>query len=108
MKAVNFMYWLMGYFELCNAGGAPVNDLTAPQRDCIKKHVDLVFKTAPVSPDAPGASLLFLLRKNPAVDLGAIKALLDIAFKHDIDPTFGDAGHQAELDAIHGEGELRC
>lgn len=32
-----------------------------------------------------------------------IRRHLALVFKHEIDPSMGDAKHQAELDAVHGE-----
>ena len=38
MTAVNFVYWLQGFFELSDD-----RTITEHQIDCIKKHLSLVF-----------------------------------------------------------------
>lgn len=43
MKAVEFVFWLQGYFEIAEKGTEPAG-LTYKQIDCIKKHLALVFK----------------------------------------------------------------
>ena len=41
MTAVNFCYWLQGYFELNASGSA--NGLSAARVEMIEKHLRLVF-----------------------------------------------------------------
>jgi hypothetical protein len=43
MTPENFCYWLRGFFELSEAGGGKVEDLTRGESEMIKKHLDLVF-----------------------------------------------------------------
>jgi hypothetical protein len=41
MTAVEFCYWLQGYFELA---GATATTMTAEQTDLVKRHLGLVFQ----------------------------------------------------------------
>lgn len=59
MTSRDFAYWLQGFFEVSNA-----ETISKEQTECIKKHLNLVFK-------------------------------------HEIDPSMGDAKHQTELNQIH-------
>ena len=50
MKAVEFCYWLQGFFEISDAkrdgitGAVPLPTLDCREIDCIKRHLALVFK----------------------------------------------------------------
>lgn len=41
-----------------------------------------------------------------SVQVACIRRHLDMVFKHEIDPSYGDAAHQAELTAAHGGGSV--
>lgn len=43
MRADQFAYWLMGFFELCKAGNGDVQTINAEQTQTIKQHLSLVF-----------------------------------------------------------------
>jgi len=49
MEAVNFCYWLQGYFEL-----SKTSTLTTEQVDTIKNHLNMVF-LHDIDPKAPQA-----------------------------------------------------
>ncbi len=102
MKTTEFCYWLQGYFEL---GG---NTLTAKQIAIVNAHLDLVFKYMQLTkakPDA-GSNFCFLLKGmlyGGHPDVQVIKSELSKCFLHEIDPTYGDAQMQDELNAIHSD-----
>lgn len=45
MTSRDFCYWLQGYFEIGNATGDPVSsNLTSGQVECIRNHLNMVFR----------------------------------------------------------------
>lgn len=43
MTAVNFCYWLQGFFEIREAAGDPSGVVNSKQVEIIKRHLSLVF-----------------------------------------------------------------
>ena len=43
MTAVQFCYWLQGFFEVRAASGEPGGSLSTKQADVIQRHLNMVF-----------------------------------------------------------------
>lgn len=44
MTSRDFVYWLQGYFEIMDPNGSTAFPLGPVQTECIRKHLQLVFK----------------------------------------------------------------
>lgn len=71
MQSRDFCYWLQGYFEIAQSGIHPDQNGNAP---------------------AIGLN---------GAQIQVIKNHLNMVFKHEIDPSHGDAKHQKELAKAH-------
>jgi hypothetical protein len=58
MTAVQFCYWLQGYFEIVAANPGPrvMNGLTPSQTEAVKRHLAMVF-AHDLDPKAGGAEV---------------------------------------------------
>lgn len=63
MKATEFCYWLQGYFELTKLYSSE-KDLTIAQTECIKKHLNMVFKHE-IDPSYPDSAELSKIHNKP-------------------------------------------
>ncbi len=113
MKAVEFCYWLQGYFEMASAAGRPVDHLDTGEVKCIRAHLALVKKADPKHSNAFVLWLDLMMRSavsaSPSGGDGtwfssaeAIRATLAAQFEHVIDKSYG--GDQKELGELHGIG----
>lgn len=98
MKAIEFCYWLQGYFELSE--WPDVTALQAKQVACIRAHLALV---ATVDPNHENMFVEWLgsFLSNPphATGTARIRRMLAAQFQHVIDPSY--SGDKATLQAIH-------
>lgn len=102
MTERDFSYWLQGFFELSTK---PLStNFTDDQRDCIRRHLELVDHTE----KAPSKLCIWIwgaLDGGASVDV--VKARLAKHFQHVIDPQA--PGDQGILNHIHGSDTLyRC
>lgn len=104
MKAVDFAYWLQGYFEMTGEGAA----LTAAQAEKIHLKAKTVEAgTSPSEAEARNfvsfAQGVLMLARQPGADLGlataTLKTRLNDLFVHAIDPTM--QGDQQQLRRTH-------
>lgn len=98
MKAVEFCYWLQGYFELSDI--AEPCALTGKQVACIKAHLALVAAVDP-NHDNVFVEWLGAFINDPPHSSGTakIRRMLAAQFRHVIDPSYG--GDKSTLQAIH-------
>ena len=106
MKAVEFAYWLQGYFELSIGGATSVVPvvLSEKQIQIIKNHLALVREV-----DRDNSFTSWLNGILEAIELGLkidekatakIQEHLNNCFQHEIDPTYkGDSKKLAEIPA---------
>ena len=103
MKAVEFCYWLQGYFELSD--GLDATALQAKQVACIRAHLALV---ATVDPNHENMFVEWLgsFLSNPphATGTARIRRMLAAQFQHVIDPSY--SGDKATLQGIHDSGKV--
>ena len=117
MTRQNFLYWLQGYFELCEAAGHHVLRLDQKTFQCVTNHAHLVYAAEGLEYGAalprPGADTLvfdWLVAFSPndgglnERSTAVLRRLLNAAFKHVIDPAAGGPDMQEKLNAIHGSG----
>jgi hypothetical protein len=101
MKAVEFCYWLQGYFEL-NAARNSVPQLEPRILACIKAHLALVAKVEPMHGNLFVAWLALRTQGVDSLDaIGTeeVRRMLASQFQHVIDPSYG--GDKEALQAIH-------
>lgn len=53
MTAVQFCYWLQGYFEVRAASGEPGGSISTKQSEVIQRHLNMVF-SHDIDPQAGG------------------------------------------------------
>jgi hypothetical protein len=98
MKAVEFCYWLQGYFELSEEGEPRA--LTSKQIACVKAHLALVAKVDPAHDNMFVEWLGGYLDMPPDMSRFAkIKRMLASQFQHVVDPSYG--GDKEVLQSIH-------
>ncbi len=106
MKTPEFLYWLQGWFEI-----EEPTIISTKQVLIIKKHIDLTLKYSELNKETK-------LKDNLMPVIHAIKGILEMdkideastsyvayllnnAFKHEIDPSYGDKDIQDVLNNIH-------
>jgi len=95
-----FCYWLQGFFELSKSNSLDTNQVVS-----IRNHLDLTRKVDKKLNEFPSWLEGFLDSCYEGLTLEAtekVRAKLNAAFKHEIDPTY--PGDQAELNDIHSGG----
>lgn len=108
MRASDFCYWLMGYFEI---GGPGINYLDVQQIITIKVHLKLVEAHDPKNKIdfikwLPKAFVL--VDDNGCLAADAVKLIrdrLNAVFTHVIDPSHGPQEHQNLLNEIHEQSQ---
>lgn len=101
MKAVEFCYWLQGYFEL-NAARNSVPQLEPRILACIKAHLALVAKVEPMHGNLFVAWLALRVQGVDSLDaLGTeeVRRMLASQFQHVIDPSYD--GDKEALQVAH-------
>ncbi len=103
MRAVEFCYWLQGYFELGNPEAKDLT-LTVGQVRTIRAHLNLVQRCDPKHDNLFVEWLSTFIaggenRILNASDTAKVKRLLARQFKHEIDPSYD--GDNDELQAVH-------
>jgi hypothetical protein len=106
MKAVEFCYWLQGYFEISGAHNSSAFQMDERQVDCVRRHLGLVKKVEPNHGNAFVKWLDLLLRHAKALsteDVFEVQRALSTQFLHVIDPSYDF--YQKALNAVHGNGD---
>jgi len=105
LRSRDLIYWLQGYFELTGTKST----INKEQLDLIKKHLAMVFKYEMPNKDImEGYNFCLWLKggfdmlENKTFSINqieSIKTKLNLVFKHEIDPSFGEL--EGELNKIH-------
>lgn len=111
MTSRDFVFWLQGKFEI---DGKTLFFMNSEQVEMVKRHLELVFAHEP-NADMPFCRWLrdvFIIAGTTQAGwdehaLELIRKRLNAVFEHIIDPSMGDAEHQAKLNSIHKPGEVK-
>ena len=112
MTEQEFFYWLQGFFEISDAGvsSPPFVKLSIAQLDCIRRHAALVRANCEHVSGTFIAieSLTCTAVSSKTEEIGrSIRELTSLQFHHVIDPSYGDADKQAELNRIHAGNDQK-
>jgi hypothetical protein len=114
MTSRDFVYWLMGFFEISDNEDVSINQ---KQAIIIRNHINLVFEyeKTPKMNFVPWLQGFFEIANQDVITKEQTQIILKrlkSVFLHEIDPSMGNTQMQSKMNNIHGgtnaEGIMRC